>query len=73
MVRRKGWRENHKRVHCLYKQEGMSLLPCRPRHSRSARRRQPRQLEDQRLGRLIRTSFIASHGVYGAPRVLQNL
>jgi len=29
--------------------------------------------EDARLLQLIRTSFIASHGIYGAPRVLQDL
>ena len=29
--------------------------------------------EDARLLKLIRTSFIASHGIYGAPRILQDL
>lgn len=29
--------------------------------------------EDARLLKLIRASFIASHGIYGAPRVLQDL
>src|SRR4051794_31670563 len=29
--------------------------------------------EDQRLSRLIRASFVASHGVYGAPRVFLDL
>ena len=29
--------------------------------------------EDARLLRLIRASFVASHGIYGAPRVLQDL
>ena len=42
VLRREGWRDNHKRVHRLYKAEGLSLLHCRPRRSRSARRRQPR-------------------------------
>lgn len=32
-----------------------------------------RTQEDVRLLRLIRASFMASHGIYGAPRVLQNL
>jgi putative transposase len=41
MLRREGWRDNHKRVHRLYKEEGLSLRHCRPRRSRSARRRQP--------------------------------
>lgn len=42
VLRREGWRDNHKRVHRLYKAEGLSLRHCRPRRSRSARRRQPR-------------------------------
>lgn len=32
-----------------------------------------RAQEDSRLLRLIRTSFIASHGIYGAPRILLDL
>ena len=32
-----------------------------------------RAQEDARLLRLIRSSFTASHGIYGAPRVLQDL
>jgi putative transposase len=32
-----------------------------------------RAQEDARLLRLIRASFVASHGVYGAPRVLLDL
>lgn len=32
-----------------------------------------RAQEDARLLRLIRASFMASHGVYGAPRILQDL
>ncbi|WP_127168094.1 IS3 family transposase [Xanthomonas euvesicatoria] len=41
MLRREGWRDNHKRVHRIYKEEGLSLRHCRPRRSRSSRRRQP--------------------------------
>ena len=32
-----------------------------------------RALEDARLLRLIRASFVASHGIYGAPRVFLDL
>jgi len=32
-----------------------------------------RALEDVRLLRLIRASFAASHGIYGAPRVFLDL
>jgi putative transposase len=35
--------------------------------------RSRRALEDARLLRLIRASFVASHGVYGAPRVFLDL
>lgn len=42
-LRREGWRDNHKRVHRLYREEGLSLRHLRPRRSRSANRRQPRQ------------------------------
>ncbi|HHZ22239.1 TPA: transposase, partial [Xanthomonas vasicola pv. zeae] len=41
MLRREGWRGNHKRVHRIYKEEGLSLRHCRPRRSRTSRRRQP--------------------------------
>ena len=41
VLRREGWRDNHKRIHRIYKEEGLSLRHCRPRRSRSARRRQP--------------------------------
>lgn len=41
VLRREGWRDNHKRVHRIYKEEGLSLRHCRPRRSRSSRRRQP--------------------------------
>lgn len=44
MLRREGWKDNHKRVHRLYKLEGLSLRHCRPRRSRSARRRQPKMV-----------------------------
>lgn len=32
-----------------------------------------RALEDARLLRLVRASFVASHGIYGAPRVFLDL
>src|SRR5690606_15710292 len=41
VLRREGWRDSHKRVHRIYKEEGLSLRHCRPRRSRSSRRRQP--------------------------------
>ena len=41
VLRREGWHDNQKRIHRIYKKEGLSLRNCRPRRSRSARRRQP--------------------------------
>lgn len=41
VLRREGWRDNHKRAHRIDKEEYLSLRHCRPRRSRSARRRQP--------------------------------
>lgn len=43
MLRREGWRDNHKRVYRLYREQGLSLRHKRPRRNRSARLRQPKQ------------------------------
>ena len=46
LLRREGWRVNHKRVHRLYRVEGLSLRLKRPRPDVSAaqRKRQPTAL-----------------------------
>jgi len=44
LLRRKGWKDNCKRVYRLYRAEGLSLRHCRPRRNKSARLRQPKQL-----------------------------
>ena len=36
LLRREGWKINHKRVHRLYKLEGLNLRSKRPRRSRTA-------------------------------------
>ncbi len=41
VLRREGWRINHRRVNRLYKQDGLSLFERRPRRSRSASHRSP--------------------------------
>jgi len=41
MLRREGWRDNHKRIYRLYCEQGLSLRLKRPRRNKSARRRQP--------------------------------
>jgi len=43
MLRREGWRDNHKRVYRLYREQGLSLRHKRPRRNKSARLRQPKQ------------------------------
>ena len=44
MLRREGWRDNHKRVYRLYHAEGLSLRHKRPKRNKSARLRQPKQI-----------------------------
>ncbi len=42
LLRREGWRDNKKRVHRLYKEEGLNLRSKRPRRSKSAAHRMDR-------------------------------
>lgn len=46
LLRREGWRDNHKRVHRLYQEEGLNLRTKRPRRNKAAahRLRAPRAL-----------------------------
>lgn len=44
MLRREGWKDNHKRVYRLYRNEGLSLRHKRPRRNKAARLRQPKHL-----------------------------
>ncbi len=44
LQRREGWKDNHKRVYGLYRNEGLSLRHRRPRRNKAARLRQPKQL-----------------------------
>lgn len=44
MLRREGWRDDHKRVHRIYKEEGLPLRHGRPRRSRSRSRSIRRRL-----------------------------
>ena len=39
MLRREGWRDNHKRIYRLYREQGLSLRLKRPRRNKSAQRR----------------------------------
>lgn len=42
MLRREGWRDNHKRVYRVYKEEGLNLRSKRPRRNKSAAHRMER-------------------------------
>ncbi len=44
MLRREGWQDNAKRVHRLYREQGLSLRMKRPKRNKSARQRQPKSL-----------------------------
>jgi putative transposase len=43
LLRREGWKDNHKRVYRFYRQLGLSLRHWRPRRNKAARLRQPKQ------------------------------
>jgi putative transposase len=42
LLRREGWRDNHKRTYRIYKEEGLNLRSKRPRRSKAAAHRQQR-------------------------------
>ena len=42
-LQREGWRDNHKRVYRLYRDQGLSLRLKRPRRNKAAKNRQPLQ------------------------------
>ena len=44
LLRREGWKDNHKRVYRLYRAEGLSLRHKCPRRNKAARLRQPKRL-----------------------------
>ena len=42
LLRREGWKDNHKRVHRIYKEEGLNLRSRRPRRNRAGAHRMER-------------------------------
>jgi putative transposase len=44
MLRREGFKDNHKRVYRVYRDAGLSLRHRRPRRNKAARLRQPKQI-----------------------------
>ncbi len=59
VLRREGWRINHKRVYRLYKQDGLSLFERRPRRHRSASHRSPPPAHDGRSTRCWAMDFVS--------------
>ncbi|WKV53080.1 hypothetical protein [Dickeya fangzhongdai] len=41
MLKREGWRDNHKRIYRLNREQGLSLQLKRPRRNKSSLKRQP--------------------------------
>jgi putative transposase len=44
LLRREGWKDNHKRVERIYRELGLSLRHKRPRRNKAAQRRQPKSV-----------------------------
>lgn len=60
MLKREGFKDNHKRVYRLYREEGLSLRLKRPRRSKAARLRQPKTLA-QRVNQIWSMDFVADN------------
>lgn len=58
LLRREGWKDNRKRVHRIYKEEGLNLRSKRPRRSKSAAHRLERP-ELSRLYQCCSMDFVA--------------
>lgn len=60
MLKREGYKDNHKRVYRLYREQGMSLRHKRPRRNKAARLRQPKALA-QRINQIWSMDFVADN------------
>jgi putative transposase len=58
LLKREGWKDNHKRVYRLYRQEGLNLRSKRPRRSKSAAHRLDR-IELKKMHQLWSMDFVA--------------
>jgi transposase InsO family protein len=47
LLRREGFKDNHKRVDRLYREQGLSLRYKRPKRNKAAELRQPKMLANQ--------------------------
>lgn len=60
LLRREGWTDNHKRVHRIYKEEGLNLRSKRPRRSKAAAHRMER-LELNKMNQCWSMDFVADN------------
>ena len=60
MLKREGYKDNHKRVYRLYREQGMSLRHKRPRRNKAAQLRQPKTLA-QRINQMWSMDFVADN------------
>lgn len=62
MLKREGWRDNHKRIYRLYREQGLSLRLKRPRRNKSALKRQQQGLYPNHLWGM---DFVSDAWFYG--------
>lgn len=65
LLRREGWKDNHKRVHRIYKEEGLNLRSKHPRRSKAAARRLERP-ESSSLHQCWSMDFVSDQLFNGA-------
>ena len=60
MLKREGFKDNHKRVYRLYREQGWSLRQKRPKRNKAAQLRQPKTLA-QRINQIWSMDFVADN------------
>ena len=60
MLKREGFKDNHKRVYRLYSEQGLSLRHERPKRNKAAQLRQPKTLA-QRINQIWSMDFVADN------------
>ena len=60
LLKREGFKDNHKRVYRLYRQQGLSLRHKRPRRNKAAQLRQPHK-QAQRANQMWSMDFVADN------------
>jgi putative transposase len=60
MLRREGFKDNHKRVYRLYREQGLSLRHKRPKRNKAAQLRQPKALA-QHINQILSMDFVADN------------